>query len=165
MGNEHPSVAPYETLSTKDVPLAVAVGNDRQFRVFAAALGLPELADDDRFSTNAARVVHRRELIERLDPVLRSDSAAAWTARLQGAGIPCGPINDVGAALDLATELGLDPVVTFASTGLIPDIATLANPLRLSTTPVRYDRPPPELGADSVEVRAWLADDGARPLS
>jgi crotonobetainyl-CoA:carnitine CoA-transferase CaiB-like acyl-CoA transferase len=164
MGNQHPSIAPYETLATADVPLAVAVGNDRQFRTFVAALGEPELADDDRFSSNPARVDHRLELIEALRVAMRVDTAAGWATRLQAAGIPSGPVNDVGAALDLATRLGLDPVATFAAAGADPAIATMASPLRLGSTPVRYDRPPPGLGADSAEVRAWLADGIAAPL-
>lgn len=162
MGNQHPSIAPYETLATRDAPLAVAVGNDRQFRQFANVIGLPELAEDERFATNPARVRHRLELVERLESALAADTAAGWTARLQAARIPCGPVNDLGGAFDLATGLGLNPVVSFDAQGDQPSIATLANPVRLSGTPVRYHRPPPALGADSREVRAWLArDDGA----
>jgi crotonobetainyl-CoA:carnitine CoA-transferase CaiB-like acyl-CoA transferase len=165
MGNQHPSIAPYETLATRDSPLAVAVGNDRQFRVFAAVLGRPELADDERFSTNPARVAHRPELVLELEGALHTDTATAWTARLQAAGVPCGPVNDIGAALDLATALGLAPVATFDPADGEPAVATLANPLGLGRTPVRYRRRPPGLGADSAEVRAWLADPEAPPLS
>lgn len=161
MGNQHPSITPYETLATQDVPLAVAIGNDRQFRLFVAALGVPELADDERFSSNPARVSHRGELIEQLHLALRTDTAASWTMRLQAVGIPCGPVNGIGAALDLATLLNLDPIATFAAAGANPAIATLASPLRLSRTPVSYGRPPPGLGADSTEVRAWLAHEAA----
>lgn len=165
MGNQHPSIAPYETLATRDVPLAVAVGNDRQFGLFTAALGVPALAEDVRFATNPARVAHRVELIEALHVALRTDSAAGWTIRLQAVGIPCGPVNDVGAALDLAARLGMDPISTFPAVGGDPAIATLASPLRLRATPVRYDRPPPALGADSAEVRSWLAAADAAPLT
>jgi crotonobetainyl-CoA:carnitine CoA-transferase CaiB-like acyl-CoA transferase len=165
MGNQHPSIAPYETLATRDAPLAVAVGNDRQFRVFAAVLGRPELAEDERFSTNPARVAHRPELVRQLEAALHTDTATEWTARLQAAGVPCGPVNDIGAALDLATALGLAPVATFDSADGEPAVATLANPLGLGRTPVQYRRRPPELGADSAEVRAWLADPDAAPLN
>jgi crotonobetainyl-CoA:carnitine CoA-transferase CaiB-like acyl-CoA transferase len=147
------------------VPLAVAVGNDRQFGLFTAALGVPALAEDVRFATNPARVAHRVELIEALHVALRTDSAAGWTIRLQAVGIPCGPVNDVGAALDLAARLGMDPISTFPAVGGDPAIATLASPLRLRATPVRYDRPPPALGADSAEVRSWLAAADAAPLT
>jgi len=157
MGNRHPSIAPYETLRAKDGPLAVAVGNDRQFRSFAEALGLPEVALDQRFSSNAARVAHRGELADQLEEALKTDTTANWAARLQGAGIPCGPVNDIGAAIALATHLGLDPVVSFPESAQNPPIATLANPLRLELTPVRYERPPPALGADSSAIRRWLA--------
>jgi crotonobetainyl-CoA:carnitine CoA-transferase CaiB-like acyl-CoA transferase len=164
MGNQHPSIAPYETLATKDAPLAVAVGNDRQFQVFAAAIGRAALAEDERFATNRARVVHRGELLAALDVVMRAETAQTWTDRLQAVGIPCGPVNDIAAALDLAAGLGLDPLAGFAAVGSEPAVATLSSPLRLGTTPVRYDRPPPALGVDSDEVREWLVGDGAVPL-
>jgi crotonobetainyl-CoA:carnitine CoA-transferase CaiB-like acyl-CoA transferase len=159
-GNRHPSIAPYETLATADVPLAVAVGNDRQFTVLASTLGLGDLATDERFATNPARVGHREELVAALESVLRTDTAAAWAGRLGAAGIACGPVNDLAGAFELAAALGLDPVVTFAGE---PDIATVANPVRLSRTPPRYDSPPPALGADSAEIRAWLAADQRHP--
>ena len=71
MGNRHPSIAPYETLHAADGPFVVAVGNDAQFATFAAALGVPELADDERFATNAARVTNRDELVHALEAALR----------------------------------------------------------------------------------------------
>ncbi len=157
MGNRHPSIAPYETLATGDGPLAVAVGNDRQFRALANVLGRPSLADDERFATNSARVAHREALVAELEAVLVTDACAGWAGRLQAAGVPCGPVNDLDGAVALADRLGLDPVVVFDRAGMEP-IATLANPLRLSGTPVAYRLPPPELGADSARVRAWLAD-------
>jgi crotonobetainyl-CoA:carnitine CoA-transferase CaiB-like acyl-CoA transferase len=157
MGNEHPSIAPYEPLRTGDGPLAVAVGNDRQFRTLADAVGRSELADDPRFRTNPDRVAHRSELRELLEAALGADTATGWATRLQAAGIACGPVQGIGAAIGLAESLGLDPVVRFGSAGDGDGIATVANPLTLSSTPVSYRRPPPLLGADSAEVRAWLA--------
>jgi formyl-CoA transferase len=154
MGNRHPSIAPYETLTTGDGALAVAVGNDRQFRTFAKLVGRPALADDFRFRTNAARVEHRGALVAALEDALRADTAESWTRRLQAAGVPCGTVNDLAGAVDLATRLGLDPVAAFPG-----GIATLASPLRLGDTPVRYDRPPPALGADTDEVRRWLTSE------
>ncbi len=156
MGNRHPSIAPYETLATKDRPLAVAVGNDRQFRVFAGVLGRPDLADDERFATNSARVRHRERLVALLEDALRARTAGEWAPLLQAAGVPCGAVNDLSAAYDLATRLGLAPVAAFPAGTGGPAIATPASPLRLHRTPVRYHRPPPALGADSAEVRRWL---------
>jgi len=156
MGNEHPSIAPYETLKTRDVPIAVAAGNDRQFAAMAAAVGRPELAADPRFATNRDRVTNRPELVAALESALSGHDAAYWTDRLQSRGVPCGPVNDIGAAIELATRLGLDPVVHHPSSGE-HDIATLANPITLTRTPVRYHGAPPALGADDSAVRAWLS--------
>jgi len=158
MGNRHPSIAPYETLATADAPLAVAVGNDRQFAAMAAALGRPELATDVRFATNPARVVHRDALVAELERTLATQPAAEWSARLAAHGVPAGPVNDLAAAFALAEQLQLDPVVQLGP------FATLANPVRLGRTPVRYHRAPPPLGADDAAVRSWLAaGDGALP--
>jgi crotonobetainyl-CoA:carnitine CoA-transferase CaiB-like acyl-CoA transferase len=159
MGNRHPSVAPYETLRAQDGPLAVAAGNDRQFQALATALGCPELAFDQRFLTNADRVTHRDELADQLETGLKTDTAANWARRLQEAGIPCGTVNDIAGALALASQLGLDPVVSFPGSTQTPPISTLANPLRLGRTPVRYERAPPALGADSQAIRGWLGTD------
>lgn len=161
MGNQHPSIAPYETLATKDVPLAVAIGNDRQFAAMAGALGRPDLAENERFSTNPDRVLNRAALVAELESVLATRSAAEWTYHLQARGLPCGPVNDIAQAIALATRLGLDPVVRLrAAEG---EIATIASPLLLHRTPVRYRRAPPTLGADTDEVKSWLRRGGELP--
>jgi len=161
MGNQHPSIAPYETLATKDVSLAVAIGNDRQFAAMAGALGRPDLAEDERFSTNRGRVLHRAALVAELESVLATRSAAEWTDHLQARGLPCGPVNDIAQAIALATRLGLDPVVRLRAAEA--EIATIASPLLLHRTPVRYHRAPPTLGADTDEVKSWLRRGGELP--
>src|SRR4051795_1047479 len=77
-GNRHPSIVPYETFEAADRPLAVAVGNDRQFRRLCAALGLGELADDERFASNAARVAHVDELGALLGEAFAREDAGHW---------------------------------------------------------------------------------------
>jgi crotonobetainyl-CoA:carnitine CoA-transferase CaiB-like acyl-CoA transferase len=158
MGNRHPSIAPYETLQARDAPVAVAVGNDRQFAAMAACLGRPELAADPRFAANHDRVANRAALVAALESALSAHDAAHWTERLQRCGVPCGPVNDVRAAIELAERLGLNPVVGHPPGGE-GGIATLANPITLARSPVRYHRAPPELGADDGAVRAWLSED------
>ena len=157
MGNRHPSVVPYETLRTADGLLALAVGNDAQFRSLCSLLALPDLADDPRFRVNAARVEHRVELVAALEGALASDSATGWARKMNEAGVPCGPINDIAAAFELADRLELDPVTTMRSVAGVP-IAQLTNPIRLSRTPVRYTLPPPVLGADDEVILRWLAE-------
>jgi crotonobetainyl-CoA:carnitine CoA-transferase CaiB-like acyl-CoA transferase len=157
MGNRHPSIAPYETLRAADGPLAVAVGNVRQFRSLCTALGLAPLADDPRFADNAQRVANRDALAAALEAVLAGHDVAHWVDLLGPAGVPCGPVNDLAAAFELAAGLGLEPVTTMTAADGEP-VARLSNPIRLSATPVRYDRPPPGLGADDGDVLAWLRD-------
>lgn len=157
MGIRHPSICPYEPVDTADRPLVLAVGNDRQFGVLCAELGLAGVAADPRFGTNSERVAHREELLALLRPVLATATADTWHRRLSAAGIPCGPINDVAGGVELAEQLGLSPVVEVAGEGgrSVPQLAT---PFRLSATPPSYRRPPPRQGADTNEVLAWLDD-------
>ena len=155
MGNLHPSVVPYQTLRTADGLLAVAIGNDAQFRTLCSLLALPELADDVRFGVNTARVQHRVQLVIALEEALASHGAKEWAERMNQAGVPCGPINDMAAAFELAERLELEPVTTMHSAAGAM-IAQLTNPIRLSGTPVRYTLPPPPLGADNESVLNWL---------
>jgi crotonobetainyl-CoA:carnitine CoA-transferase CaiB-like acyl-CoA transferase len=150
MGNRHPSITPYETLATADRPLVVAVGNDGQFARLCRVLGLPELAADPRFATNADRVANRDALAGLLERALAARGAADWVAALADAGVPCGLVNDVGEAFALAERLGLDPVV---AAGGVPQVA---DPIRLSSTPVSYRLAPPALGEHTARVLGWL---------
>nr|WP_116180039.1 CoA transferase [Kutzneria buriramensis] len=150
MGNEHLSLYPYEPMATGDGELIIAVGNDRQFRRLTKALTVPELADDPRFASMAARNANRGELRPLLLARLSTNSAQEWFRILTDADVPCGPINDVRQGVDLATELGLEPV---ADAGGVP---TVRNPLTLSATPTRHDLAPPALDEHGAEIRAWL---------
>jgi crotonobetainyl-CoA:carnitine CoA-transferase CaiB-like acyl-CoA transferase len=150
MGIRHPSICPYEEFQTADRLLIIAAGNDRQFRALCDCLGLSDLADDARFATNGLRVAHREELKARLSHMLVGRTADEWFTVLSAAGVPCGPLNDVGQGMALADRLGLEPIVD------VEGSAQVANPLRFSATPVSYGRRPPGLGADSDEVLAWL---------
>ncbi|MFE2015563.1 CaiB/BaiF CoA transferase family protein [Streptomyces sp. NPDC059491] len=142
MGNRHPSIAPYEVFDAQDRPLVLAVGTDRQFRGLCERLGRPELADDPRFATNTARVAHREELVTALSAPLATRGADAWFEELTAAGVPCGPINDLAAAFDLADRLGLAPRVPEDAAGP----GQVANPIRLDATPPSYRSAPPRLG-------------------
>ncbi|WP_042446257.1 CaiB/BaiF CoA transferase family protein [Streptacidiphilus jiangxiensis] len=167
MGNQHPSIAPYETLhcgSTDGVGgpelLAVACGNDGQFRALATVLGVPGLAEDPRWATNGERVRNRAELVVVLEAALAAHGAAEWQARLTEAGVPCGPVNDLAGAFALATELGLDPVAEVGG-GRVPQVRS---PLTLTATPVRPPLAPPRLGEHNDAVRAWLAAPSDQPF-
>ncbi|MCW2524318.1 MAG: carnitine dehydratase [Frankiales bacterium] len=165
MGNQHPSIAPYETLATADGLLAVAIGNDRQFQTFAGAIGRPGLAADPRWRTNRDRVANRASLVLELESALRARDARSWCELLRAQEVACGPVNDLAEAFRFAEELGLRPVARFEATDEQPAVSTLANPIELSSHPTEYRRRPPALGADSAEVRDWLAGDDGTPLT
>ena len=139
MGNRHPSIAPYELFDTADQPMVLAVGNDRQFQRLCAMLGLPELAVDPRFATNGQRVAHVDELVDLISPPLRVHTARHWFEALTPLGVPCGPVNDLAAAFELAESLDLKPTTTVGGMDLV------SNPIRLSRTPATYRLPPPKL--------------------
>jgi crotonobetainyl-CoA:carnitine CoA-transferase CaiB-like acyl-CoA transferase len=159
MGNQHPSIAPYETLRASDAPLAVAVGNDRQFRALCEVVGLAPLAEDPRFADNPSRVANRSALVIALEEALAAGTAERWADELARAGVPCGPINDLAAAFRLAERLGLDPVAAVPG----DDRPQLSNPIRLSATPAAYRLAPPDLGADDRAVLEWLRHGTALP--
>ncbi|KUN80492.1 CaiB/BaiF CoA transferase family protein [Streptomyces griseoruber] len=155
LGNRHPSIAPYEVYQAKDRPLVVAVGNDRQFAALCQGLGAPELADDPRFATNPDRVAHVDELARKLGELLATRTAAEWFEHLTPLGVPCGPVNDLAQAFDLAERLGLAPRAAVTDDdGSAMDL--VANPISLSRTPPRYARRPPRLGEHTGEIADWL---------
>ncbi|MDV7241289.1 MULTISPECIES: CoA transferase [Rhodococcus] len=149
MGNRHPSIAPYEVFDTGDRPLVLAVGNNRQFTSLVQVLGVPHLADDERYATNTQRVAHRKELVRDLTEALSAGSADEWFEKLTAQGIPCGPLNDIADAVALAERLGLNPVVEIDDPRRDTPVRQVANPIRLSATPARYRSAPPLLGEDT----------------
>jgi crotonobetainyl-CoA:carnitine CoA-transferase CaiB-like acyl-CoA transferase len=151
LGNAHPNIVPYQDFPTLDGYMIIAVGNDGQFARLCTEMGVGEFATDAKFSTNKARVANRVELIERLRAVSRTRPTAAWIAALEQVGVPCGPINTIDAVFAdpqvQARHMQVDmPHPTSGSVSLV------ANPLRLSETPVTYRTAPPALGAQTREV-------------
>lgn len=159
LGNRHPSITPYETLRCKDGLLAVACGNDRQFRRFSEALGDPGLADDQRFATNSARVQHRDALVGTLEARLAHDTVDAWAEGLTAVGVPAGKVGDVADGIALATALGLEPTVEVGASAP----RQVRHPVSYSATPVTRYLPPPRLGEHDDAVRRWLTDTTADP--
>jgi crotonobetainyl-CoA:carnitine CoA-transferase CaiB-like acyl-CoA transferase len=161
MGNAHPSLFPYEPLPTGDGELIVTAGNDTQFRKLCEVLGAPELADDPRFARNEGRTANRAQLRPLLAERLQRRTAAEWFKELIGAGVPCGPINTVDRGIAFAQDIGLEPVVTAGHGD--GAVRAVRHPLTFSTTPPRYDLPPPRLDEHGEEIRAWLASPAQPP--
>jgi len=154
-GNAHANIVPYEVFPSADGHIILAVGNDGQFASFCAVAGRPELAVDPRFRTNPDRVRHRPVLVPIVQDIVRTQGSRWWIERLEAAGVPCGPINDMGQVFE-------DPQVRHRGMRVdIPhplgvDVPTVASPMRFSATPVAYDRPPPMLGEHTDAVLGEL---------
>jgi crotonobetainyl-CoA:carnitine CoA-transferase CaiB-like acyl-CoA transferase len=146
LGNRHPSIAPYAVFPASDRDLVIAVGNDRQFRALAGVIGMPALADDPRYATNAARVADRDLLHAELEAALASAPAADWVARCTEAGVPAGLVNDVAEAIAFAESLGLDPVAEIVRADATAMHRSIANPIELAASAPDYRMPPPALG-------------------
>ena len=142
LGNAHPSIAPYEVFECSDRPIVIAVGNDTQFTYLCEALQLPAMARDPRFMTNSSRVAHREPLNKGINKALVKQTADHWFAVLHQSGIPCGPINSIPQAFELADQLGLKPI----HDGMV------GNPVIFSRTPVQYTLKPPALGSSTREI-------------
>ena len=163
MGNAHPNIVPYQDFPTADGYMILAIGNDSQFAKFCACAGKAELANDVRFATNKARVGHRESLIPQLRELTVRRTTADWIAALEPAGVPCGPINTLA-------QVFADPQVQARGARVeIPHplagkAEVVSNPMRLSTSPVTYRRPPPGLGEHTDEVLSTLLDLGTGEL-
>ena len=152
-GNAHPNIVPYDAFACSDGHILIAVGNDAQFARFCDALGLQELCDDDRFRTNQARIENRAILIPQLADQIARFSKTELLAMLHDVKVPAGPINTVAEALSSNQAEARGTVVSMPAKGTeTGEVKLLANPLKLSRTPVQYRRPPPRFGQDTNEV-------------
>jgi formyl-CoA transferase len=94
-GSGHPQISPYRMFETKTGPLIVAAGNDRLFAKFAKVLGMPEMAADPRFLTNADRVTNKPDLMALIAPAMSREPLEVWEARLRAEGVPNARVNGV----------------------------------------------------------------------
>jgi crotonobetainyl-CoA:carnitine CoA-transferase CaiB-like acyl-CoA transferase len=154
-GNSHPNIVPYQAFQTADGHIILAVGNDAQFARFCKLAGKDELAVDARFRSNSDRVRFRDALVPQVAAIMLQRSSAKWLVDLNAEGIPCGPINDI-------EQVFADPQVQHRGLQLELDhpgagkVASVANPIRMSLTPLQYDRAPPLLGQHTGEVLTRL---------
>ncbi|TFY75798.1 hypothetical protein EWM64_g8214 [Hericium alpestre] len=155
-GTAHPSIVPYQVFPCKNGYIMIGAGNDRQFKLLAThILDHPELADDARFSTNAARVANREALLKIITDTLMQEERDHWLERLTGLGVPFGPINDIKQTFDhpQAKARGVVVEVEHPRAGKIKLVgpAVTYNGKKM---PVR--RAPPYLSQHTKEVLAEL---------
>jgi crotonobetainyl-CoA:carnitine CoA-transferase CaiB-like acyl-CoA transferase len=153
LGNQHPNIVPYQVFATSDGHIVLSIGNDPTFKRFCDSFELSHLLEDARFATNAARVANRQLVTDTLAPLLARQPTAWWVDRLEALKIGCGPINKL-------SEVFADPqvqargMVVELPHGAGTDVKVIANPVRLSATPVDYRIAPPLLGEHTEAVLA-----------
>jgi crotonobetainyl-CoA:carnitine CoA-transferase CaiB-like acyl-CoA transferase len=161
MGNAHPNIVPYQVFPVADGHVIVAVGNDGQFARFVSILGRSELAQDERFRTNAGRVGHRAELVPLLTELTLKFMREDLLSALEGQGVPAGPINTVADVFAdpqvMARGMRIDLPAPYAKGGAIPSVRS---PIVMDGQPMAAERPSPRLGEHTDEVLSdpsWMA--------
>jgi crotonobetainyl-CoA:carnitine CoA-transferase CaiB-like acyl-CoA transferase len=145
LGNRHPTIVPYETFAASDGDFVVAVGNDEQWRRFCRVLEADELAGDERFATNSARVRNYSALRPLLVERLRSRTRRAWVDHLKEAGVPCGSVREVGDVLE-DPQLDARRMIETVDHITAGAVRVLGVPIKLSDTPGAVRAAPPALG-------------------
>jgi CoA:oxalate CoA-transferase len=151
IGNRHPSISPFTSLQTSDGFINVACGNDLLWKKFCEVVGLPELAQDERFSTNALRCENFDALVELVSKPVEQNTSEYWLEKLQKAHVPAGPINKI-------SEVLADPQV-LARNMLVELMHPVAGKIKVPGTPIKFsdstaliDHPAPTLGQHNDEI-------------
>lgn len=159
MGNAHPNLVPYQPFPCRDGSVVIAVGNDSQYRTLCSVLGTEGLAADPRYLNNAGRIENRAELASALSALTSGWAMRDLIEALETAGVPCGPINTIEQVFAEPQAVYRELEIEQTRDDLLSPARTVANPVRLSETPVGYTRAPPRLGQHTEEVLAMLASE------
>lgn len=151
LGTGHPSIVPYQAMQAADGWLTIAVGNDRQFARFAEVLGLGQLAGDDRYSTNSARVANRDVLVPLLQEKLLSRTRHEWLTDFDSAGVPAASVNTLPEALT-EEQLLARGMVSPLQHPTIGEFSNIQSPFTASLADQAPRRAPPRHGEHTFEV-------------
>ena len=157
LGNAHPNIVPYEAFETADGNIVLAAANDSQYQRFCEFAGLKELSLDEKFKSNELRVQNRKELIEKLQKVIKQKPSQYWIDGLENINVTCGPINTIEQVFN-------DPQVKSRGMKLEMPLSSkdneklhlIASPIRMSKTSVEYRYTPPILGEHTEEILSEL---------
>jgi len=141
MGTEHPNIVPYQVFGSADRPFVLAAGNDRLYQRTCKVVGRPELASDDHFATNAARVQNREVLVPMLQEIFSGRPASEWLEDLEAAHVPCAPVRTLDEVFESPEGAKLIQEIDDPARGVLK---LVANPIRLSegSSKARLSPPP-----------------------
>jgi crotonobetainyl-CoA:carnitine CoA-transferase CaiB-like acyl-CoA transferase len=153
MGSAHPLNAPYQAFPTADGWMNVGAANQRNWERMLGVIGRPDLRDDPRFSTNEGRMTNLATLVEALTPVFERRPTSEWLEKLDGAGVPAGPVLSIA-------EMHADPqtlareMVAEVDHPVAGRMRTIGAPVKFSHTPCRVEKAAPLLGQHARELLA-----------
>lgn len=150
LGTAHPNTVPYQVFPTSNGHVILGANNDQQFRRLCEFAGVPELARDPRFATNALRLENRDDLVVRISELTRSQTTEHWVDGLVKVGLPCGPVSNVEQVFADPQVIHREMKISMAHPAA--EVPLIGSPIKMSATPVRYRRPPPRLGEHTDEV-------------
>jgi len=159
-GNRHATIAPYETFTTKDGDIVIAVGNDPTWQKFCPAIGLSALANDPRFTTNKDRMEHYEAMRPPIDAAFRTKTSAEWIAILNAAGVANGAVRDIGQMLN-DPQLAAREMVQTLMHPTVGATRVIGAPIKLSETEASVRTPPPVLGQHTDSVLSEIGYDSA----
>lgn len=158
LGNGHPNIVPYQVFPTADDPIIIAAGNDSQFKKLCQIADITDVAEDPKYATNVSRVMNRQEVVDIVTAALQKKSRAYWLTACEQVGVPCGPVNNLEQVFNdphlqhRGAEVRMHHPL--AGSG---EVSLIANPLKLSETPVQYRHTPPIRNQHEQEIlRDWL---------
>jgi len=152
LGNAHANIVPYQVFATSDGHIILAIGNETQFRKFCEFAGRPEIAADERFSSNAARMKNQAVLVPVLREIMKAKTRAHWLEGLEKLGVPCGPVNNIDQVFADPQVLARGMKIEMEHAGTGVRLPMIGSPIKMSETPPSYRRAPPTCGEHTDEV-------------
>lgn len=150
-GNAHANVVPYQVFKANDQDFILACGNDKQFVALCGAIGLPEIAKDERFITNALRLKNRDDIVDILSRHFATENATYWVDVIQSVKVPVGVINNLQQTF-AEPQVKARKMLVDMKHPLKEKLTVIASPIKLSRTPVQYRKAPPMLGEDTDQI-------------
>ena len=152
LGNDHPSIVPYQTVMAKDGLMVIAIANDNQFKKFCIFSKLNKLYLDEKFKTNSSRVRYRDELNLILDKTFKKKTISEWVDGLVRLNVPCGPINNIEQVFKDPQVISRKMQISMNHKKSKKKIKLIGSPINLLRSPVKYNKPPPLLGEDTEKI-------------
>ena len=149
IGNDHPSIVPYQTVRAKNGLMVLAIANDRQFKNFCNFSGLKNLHLDPKYKNNSQRVKNRSSLNKIINKIIKAKNINFWVNGLTKVNVPCGPINDISQVFEDPQVKSRNMKIKMKHIKSKKKIDLIASPIKFSVSKIKYKKSPPTLGEDT----------------